>query len=218
MGAELGVVTVFVAGVLSFVSPCVLPLLPVYLATLLNGRGGVPVNSLLFCSGFLLVFVGLGATASSLGGWLWQYQDTVRRIGALIVVAMGAVMLDIVPAGRLNREYRPLFDRQFTGPLGSFCAGAAFTLGWTPCNGPILAAVLGYAATAATAAAGAKLLAVYALGFILPFLAVAAFFGRLEKYLARSYRYLPLIRRLAGLILMAAGGLLFFNHLPGLAI
>ena len=165
----------FLAGVLSFVSPCVLPLLPTFSLILAQNSkqdGGearrLYANTTAFLAGFTLVFVLLGATASLIGSWLFSYQDILRQGAAVLIIIMGFFMTGWVRIPLLLREYRPFQRRGFDGIGGAFLLGCGFTLGWTPCTGPVLGTILLYAGDTATVGAGALLLFVYSLGFAAP--------------------------------------------------
>lgn len=219
MDYNLTIITVFGAGVVSFLSPCVLPMLPTYTALLagtgnqLNpgtNRWNFIVNALSFLSGFTLLFVAMGATASYIGELFINYQELIRKVGAVVMVLMGLQIMGIVKLPGLEREYRPLLQGTFTGPCGAFLLGLAFTAGWTPCTGPILATVLMYAGSTATVLQGAFLLFIYAMGFCLPFLVLAIVINRYMNQIKGLYKWLPLIQQLAGAVLVMAGILIYF--------
>lgn len=214
-------IAVFAAGAVSFLSPCVLPLLPTYIALLAGTgphetvAGGATrylfVNALCFLFGFTVVFVAMGATASYLGQFFFENRDVIRKVGAIFMAIMGVHLAGVVQIGKLYREYRPLMDYTLRGPLGALALGVAFTIGWTPCIGPILAAVLAYSATADTVGKGAFLLFVYAMGFSLPFLFVALIFNHFVFRLRVVYKWLPYIQKMAGLVLIATAAALYFD-------
>ncbi len=213
--------TAFAAGLLSFLSPCVLPVVPTFSA-FLAGTGSDAahakssrfwLNAAFFLVGFTLIFVIMGATASYFGQILLEHQRLIQKIGAVFMVLMGLQLSGIFSLNLLNREYRPLLQYTFRGPLGAFLLGIAFTVGWTPCTGPILATILIYAGTAATLAQGAFLLFVYAMGFCLPFLALAAILQKYIFSLQSLYEWLPAIRRVAGILLVIIGLFIYFDWL-----
>lgn len=217
MNLSLG--TVFIAGLLSFFTPCVLPMLPAY-STLLFGSTDQPktfwqalINTLCFLAAFCLVFVTMGATAGLLSDFFWQYQDLIRQIGAIFMIVMGLYMIGVFNITALNYEKRPLLNKTFTGPVGAFMFGLGLTAGWTPCSGPILGSVLLYASTTETASAGAWLLFVYSLGFCVPFLLLSVVTKHYAGSLRKSYKYLPLIHKISGLLIVILGGLLLFDKL-----
>ncbi|MBP2639569.1 MAG: cytochrome c biosis protein transrane region [Firmicutes bacterium] len=221
---DIPVLTAFIAGLFSFFSPCVLPMLPTF-AALLGGSAGETaednrvgrwrffINIFFFLSGFTLVFVAMGATASYFGRFFIEYQDIVRKIGAVFITFMGLHLMGIFGISSLQREYRPFLKQTFRGPFGAFVLGIAFTAGWTPCIGPILAAILAYAGTNAMVGQGVVLLLVFSLGFSLPFWALAFFLQRFLPRLRRVYQWLPLLQRVAGGILLITGIVLYFDLL-----
>lgn len=199
------------AGALSFASPCVLPLLPAYLAYLtgapevdgLDDRRGRVRAALAFCAGFTVVFTALG-TAVSLGFRSMSALDIERMAGLVLLVA-GAVMVGAVKLPMPAQiERRPLLRRAATGRVGGFVLGAGFAAGWTPCIGPVLAAILTVSSTTDTTWWGTGLLAVYSLGLGLPFIAVAAGIGRL-RVLPRIRDHQRTIERAGGVLFAAIG-------------
>jgi cytochrome c-type biogenesis protein len=220
-------ITAFLAGLVSFLSPCVLPMLPTF-AALLGGSAVSPAerqstgrcrfffNILFFLSGFTLVFVAMGATASYFGQLFGDYQEVIRKVGAVFMVMMGIHLLGWLNILVLKQEYRPLLNQAFRGPFGAFILGIAFTAGWTPCTGPILAAILAYAGTTATLSQGVLLLFVFSLGFSVPFWIAAFFLHHFVFQLRRLYLWLPLIQRFAGGLMILVGIILYLDWLPKL--
>jgi cytochrome c-type biogenesis protein len=201
----------FAAGVLSFLSPCVLPLVPTYLAYVGGSGAGARVvavrNALLFILGFSLVFIAMGASASALGGLLRAHRPTLMVVGGVLVIAFGLVMLGVIRLPFLYRDTRrPLdADARPQTPWGAVALGSAFAFAWTPCIGPVLGGILTIAGASGTLATGVGLLAVYSLGLAVPFLLAAL---ALEPFLrlARGLRpYLPWVERAAGALLVAVG-------------
>ena len=210
----------FLAGFLSFISPCVLPLLPTFSLILAKNSqqdGGearrLYANTTAFLAGFTLVFVLLGATASLIGAWLFSYQDILRQGAAVLIIVMGLFMTGWIKIPLLLRESRPFQRRGFGGIGGAFLLGCGFTLGWTPCTGPMLATILLYAGDTATVGAGALLLLVYSLGFAVPFFLLAVIWRRHIMKLRAFYQYLPIIQRAAGIVLVLLGVLLWSDSL-----
>lgn len=203
----------FAAGVLSFLSPCVLPLVPSYLAYVGGsgaGRAGTDRrwlmlrSSLFFVLGFSLIFVALGASASALGGLLSAYRFELTRFGGVLILFFGLVMLGLrLPW--LQRDARLHFRGETRTPLGAVLLGMAFAAGWTPCIGPILGAALTVAGTSGTLGQGVSLLAFYALGLAVPFLLAAVMLESFTRFSSGFRRYLPWVERVSGLILIAAG-------------
>ncbi len=212
---------------LSFLSPCVLPLVPSYLGfvtgmTLDDLSGGTRryaamFHSLLFVSGFTLVFLVLGASATLLGQLMFRYQDWIARIGGVLIIVFGLHLTGVLRIGALMRERRVQLANRPAGYFGAVLAGMAFGAGWTPCVGPVLGAVLTFAGTQETIASGIALLGAYALGLAIPFLLAAwatnSFLGA-----SRRLRHLiPVLEKTSGVILIVAGALLASGMFPLLA-
>ncbi len=204
------------AGVLSFLSPCVLPVVPPYLAYM----GGVSVGEMaearqarrrallaaaFFVLGLSTVFLLLGAAASALGRALLQWQGWFVPVAGVVIMAFGAHFVGVLRIPFLAREARMDAGDRGGSALGAYVLGLAFAFGWTPCLGPILGAILGIAATEADMARGTVLLAVYALGLGIPFLLVAAFFPSLGGLMAAMKRNMARIERTSGLLLWTVG-------------
>jgi len=202
----------FVAGILSFLSPCVLPLVPSYLAYVGGSaqaqRRVLLTNSLFFILGFSLVFVALGASASALGSVLRGNRDVLMIVGGVLVIFFGLVMLGAIKVPWLYRDTRVQYRGETRSPWGALLLGMAFAAGWTPCIGPILGAILTMAGAAGTLAQGVGLLGVYALGLGVPFLAAALLLEPFLRFSKRFQRYLPWIERGAGVLLLIAGVLM----------
>jgi cytochrome c-type biogenesis protein len=206
----------FVAGLLSFLSPCVLPLIPSYvgfltglsLEELERRRGTALLHALWFVAGFSLIFMALGATASALGGLLLQYQVWLGRVGGVLVIAFGLYLLGVLRPAFLTRERRLQLARKPLGYVGSGVVGIAFGAAWTPCVGPILGAILTLAAAQASVGQGVVLLAVYALGLAVPFLITAYALDRFLVWFQRFRPYIVWVDRTAGALLVLLGVLL----------
>lgn len=226
------------AGILSFLSPCVLPIVPPYLAYMSGvsvsdlGQGGrrwqAVVPALFFVMGLSTVFLLLGFAASTAGRMFLAYQSWFNTIAGVLVMVFGLHFLGIVRIGILNREAR--VDAGDTGgtAFGAYVLGLAFAFGWTPCIGPQLGAILSLAASEASVVRGTSLLAVYAIGLGVPFLLVAAFLPRLTGLMGWMKRHMEVIERVMGLLLwtigllMLTGGFSAFSYwlleaFPGLA-
>lgn len=229
MEGSVGVAAAFAAGVLSFLSPCVLPLIPGYLsfitgftASELSDRRpawrSVLGPSLLFVLGFSLVFVGLGASASALGALLAQYRSVLIQVAGAFVFVLGFFMLGIVKLPWLYGEARfDLSKARSFGAAAALVMGMAFAFGWTPCVGPILGSILALASSTGNVASGAALLLAYSLGLGVPFVATALLFGQLRGALTWLNRHSLAINRVAGVLLMIVGGLIFTGQLSRLA-
>ncbi len=222
--ANLSIFIAFTAGLLSFVSPCVLPLIPSYL-TYITGvsfdelveareksiRRQTLIHSLLFILGFTLVFTALGASATYIGNFFQQNQGLIRKIGGVVVVVLGIHITGIVKLRFLEQEKRLELKNRPIGYLGSVLVGVAFAAGWTPCIGPILASILLYASTSQKMMDGIVLLVSYSLGLGVPFLVSALAFNSFLAYFARLNRYLRVISIISGIFLIIIGIMLFFN-------
>ena len=160
-----------------------------------------------------LVFVLLGATASTLGQVLWEHQDRLRQIGAIITILLGAFLTGLIPVNFLQREYRHLHHVETMTLGGAFLLGMSFSLGWTPCTGPILAAILIYAGQTATLAQGVFLLLAYVLGFAVPFFLLTVVWHRYLPKLRRFYDILPRLQKITGILIILLGILLWNNSL-----
>lgn len=224
--ANVSVLISLGAGLLSFLSPCVLPLFPSYLC-LISGmslteleapqdkqrvRRAVIGNSLAFIAGFSAIFIALGASFSLLGRMLLTYQDIIRIAGGILIIAFGIYITGLVKIPALARYYQLSLGENPTGLIGSGIVGATFAIGWTPCVGPILGAILLLASTQETVRAGVVMLVAYSAGLALPFflsaLAINAFFT-----FSRAFRrYIQPIHIGAGVILIAVGFLLVTNY------
>lgn len=222
---ELTLLAALAAGLFTFASPCVLPLVPVYLSLLAGsadeGRESAPVLAAVgFCAGLSSVFVALGLVASSVAALLHEHRSALLIAGGIVIVLFGAKLLGVLRLPLLNREVRPLFQRvpALGGPLGGFVLGAAFGIGWTPCVGPVLGAVLTFAAsTSSTPGEAAAYLSAYALGLSLPLLAASFAASRAARLLARVRRFTPAIERATGALMIALGVLLATDQLGALS-
>lgn len=209
---NVSIIAVFTGGFLSFLSPCVLPLLPTFSAILAGSVDEknpssykIYINTFCFLLGFTLIFIAMGATASFIGSWFFDYQPVLKKIGAIMIIIMGIILSGIFKIQLLEQEYRPFMQRGLRGPLGSFLLGMAFTIGWTPCTGPILAAILFYASGTNTVMQGAFLLLIYAMGFSIPFFILAVLLRTYIFKMRKFYIWLPKIQKLAGLLLIFIG-------------
>lgn len=200
MNASAPTLTVaFVAGLLSFLSPCVLPLVPSYLGVL--GGARAPLGRALgFILGFGLVFIALGATASSLGALLAPNKILLGKVAAVVIIFFGLMMLDLIRLPFLMRDTRQLAG---AGSYGPVALGAAFAFGWSPCLGPALGSILGLAASSASLGSGVTLLTCYTLGLAVPFLLAALLWDRLQ--LRRLNKYAGTFEKVGGAILVVIG-------------
>ena len=218
MTDSVGILVALMAGIFSFLSPCVLPLVPSYLSfvtgmSLEDLQDGVDrkatfIHSLLFVAGFSIIFITLGASASFLGVFLRVCEVWITRVGGVLIFILGLHMTGIFRIAPLMRERRVHVNDKPAGYLGTLGVGAAFGAGWTPCIGPVLGAILTLAGTQDTVWSGVLLLSVYSLGLAIPFLVSALaldfFLGAFSKF----RRFLPIVEKASGVMLIILGLLL----------
>jgi cytochrome c-type biogenesis protein len=218
MASNVTIVAALTAGTLSFLSPCVLPLVPPYLVYLAGTslerladaapaaavKRDTIVASILFVAGFSTVFVALGAGASVIGAVLRAYSDVLATVAGVAIIVMGLHFLGLTRIDLLMREKRVEMGRP-VGLWGAYAMGLAFAFGWTPCIGPILAAILAVAGSEATIAKGAGLLAVYSLGLGIPFVVAAFAIEPFAAFLARFRAHLAAVERVMGGLLVLTG-------------
>ena len=222
---SVGLLIAFTAGGLSFLSPCVLPLIPSYMSFITGmsldemgeHRGAAFTHALLFVSGFTLIFLMLGATASSVGRLLQFHQVWLERFGGVLIIFFGLYLLGVFRLGALAQERRVHIQNKPLGYAGSVLVGVAFGAGWTPCIGPILGAILMYAGTQGSLAQGVVLLLFYSLGLAVPFLVAALAVERFIKWFQRYRQYMPLVTKASGGILLFLGLLLLSGYFSMLA-
>ncbi|MCP4632064.1 MAG: cytochrome c biogenesis protein CcdA [candidate division Zixibacteria bacterium] len=228
---EVSIFTAFIAGIISFVSPCVLPLVPGYLSFIsgvslddikAKGQKGVlrsvVLNTLFFILGFSLVFIAFGATATVFGQFLGEYKSIISRIAGILVIIFGLHFMGIFKIKWLLYEKRFQSAGKKAGFLSSFLIGLAFAFGWTPCIGPILAGILSIASTQESVGQGVLLLAVYSAGLGLPFLATGLAFNSFLAVSGRIKKHFKIIEVIGGILLVAVGLLLVtdsFSYLSG---
>ncbi|GAB5435437.1 Thiol:disulfide interchange protein DsbD [Falsiruegeria mediterranea M17] len=218
-----------IAGLLSFLSPCILPIVPFYLSYLAGvGMNQISADSAItsdvrrraflaaccFALGVITIFMGLGATASAFGQMVREYFDILRWAAAALIIAMGLHFLGVVRIGFLYRQFRAdAGDTSNVGYIGAYVIGLAFAFGWTPCVGPVLAAILFTAAGQDSAAQGATLLFVYGLGMTLPFVVAALFIGPFMSWMSRFRRHLGTVEKIMGGMLVLFGILIATNSI-----
>lgn len=216
---NVGILTALAGGVISFISPCVLPLVPPYLCYIggvsIEELGGsergrsaarsIVTSAIAFVLGFTTVFVVLGATASVLGRLVASYLNSLTVIGGILIILMGLHFLGVFRVALLNREVRFYPKDAKPGPVGAYGLGLAFAFGWTPCIGPILAPILGLAGASETVGNGAFLLAVYSLGLGVPFVAAALFAPVFLGWLRGFRGFLPMVEKGMGAFLVVTG-------------
>lgn len=228
----LSLPVVFGAGVLSFLSPCVLPLVPPYLTYMggasfeqLRGEGQrdralhgrIVLTSIFFILGFSVVFVTLGATATAFGQSFRQALPILTPIAGLMIIAMGLHFLGVFRIGLLDRQVRHEGPGAASGPLGGFLLGLAFAVGWTPCIGPILAAILSVAANQNSALQGATLLGVYSLGLGVPFLLAGIAIGPFLSFFDGFKSHLGTVEKVVGVLLVLTGVLFLTGNFARLS-
>jgi cytochrome c-type biogenesis protein len=228
MNGNVTLLAAFAAGFLSFVSPCVLPLIPGYISfvsgvTLEEMRGGtsgtaatrgqVFITSLAFVVGFSLVFVALGATATAVGKFLFARLPLFSKIAGVILIVVGLHTMGAFRLAFLETEKRVQAQRKPAGPLGAMLVGIAFAFGWTPCIGPILAGILAIAGSKNSVAEGILLLAVYSLGLGIPFLITSLAINQFFNFSRRVRRYYHAIEVASGALLIAIGVLILTGQL-----
>ncbi|MFD1744264.1 cytochrome c biogenesis CcdA family protein [Rhizobium helianthi] len=232
--AEISLFSALLAGALSFLSPCVLPLVPPYLCYMagvsvdqfrgseriqtVQSRKAILLSALFFTLGFGTVFVALGAGATSIGMVLRQHLDVLSKIGGLIIIIMGLNFLGLFRIGLLAREARFQSAGKPATLSGAYIMGLAFAFGWTPCIGPVLGAILGIAASRETVSDGAMLLAIYSLGLAVPFWIAAGFSGAFMQFLSRFRQHLGVVEKVMGGLLVVTGLAFMFGFVSDLAI
>jgi cytochrome c-type biogenesis protein len=224
---NISLVAAFSAGLLSFVSPCVLPLVPSYISYVTGLsieqltdstarsklKKTIVVNALLFIGGFSAVFISFGASASFIGQALVTYQDVVRRVGGIVIVVFGLYLLGILNISFLKMEHRFQFRSRPAGYVGSFLIGVAFAAGWTPCVGPVLGTILLYASTTESMLNGVLLLTSYSLGLGVPLFLTALGVDRFLAYFKQARMYLWGVSTVSGVMLIVVGVMIYANSL-----
>jgi len=220
----------FLAGIISFISPCVLPLVPPYLAYMAGvsmdeligsedqkrAAGRVFWSAVAFVLGFSTVFVTLGAGASAIGQVVIGYSHILSYVAGVVIIIMGLHFLGVFRIGFLYREARVQVDKKPAGPIGAYVMGLAFAFGWTPCIGPVLAAILAVASTEDTVSQGAILLGVYSAGLGVPFLIAAAFAGPFMNFMTRFRRHMGKVEKGMGILLIITGVMFLTGQISAL--
>jgi cytochrome c-type biogenesis protein len=223
--AGLGLAVAFLAGLLSFLSPCVLPLVPSYVGYLtgmslpeMASRRRIAVaHALCFVLGFSLIFVLLGASATALGRALNYYQVWLTRAGGVLIIVFGLYCLGVLRIGAFQVERRLQLQDKPVGFLGSALVGMAFGAGWTPCIGPILGAILGLATVETDVTRGMVLLGAYSAGLAVPFLLAALAVDSFLDWFQRFRKYIPWVMRVSGVLLIVVGVLMVTGEFTRLA-
>jgi cytochrome c-type biogenesis protein len=225
---DLSIFIAFAAGVLSFLSPCVLPLVPSYVAFITGLsfeeltqedhkrklRRTIFVHSLLFILGFSTLFTLMGASASMIGQTLAQHRDAIRIAGGIMVILFGLFISGIFNFSFLQKEKKFHLRNKPLGFFGSYLVGVTFAAGWTPCVGPILSSILLYASTAENVSSGMLLLLAYSLGLGIPFFACSLALNTFLAAFKRAHRYMGIFTKVGGALLILVGILLLTNSFP----
>ena len=229
-GIDTTIFAAFAAGFISFISPCVLPLVPGYLSAVSGvnivdiqqgdrrATAKVLLPAVIFCLSFSTVFIALGMAATGLGQTLRDHQQLLEKIAGGLIIAMGVFFIATLFVTRLNQEWHPNALMAKAGSGGPFVAGAAFAIGWTPCIGPTLTAILNAAAIEDTLAEGGALLAVYSAGLAIPFLISAVAFNRATTVFRWLRDHYVVITAASGVLLIVMGVLVFTGELADLNI
>ena len=223
---QVSLFAAFSAGLLSFISPCVLPLVPSYLSYITGlsvenlakveererFKSAIILNALLFIAGFSVVFIAFGASASLMGQVLYEYQDIIRKAGGVLIIIFGLYLLGVLKLNFLMSERRLMhFESRPVGYLGSFLIGTAFAAGWTPCVGPVLGTILAYASTTESMSGGVLLLSAYSFGLGLPFFLTAFGMDSFLHYFKSLRKYLGGVSFVSGGLLVLVGIMIFTN-------
>jgi cytochrome c-type biogenesis protein len=220
---DVSIYMAFVAGLISFLSPCILPIVPGYISFLsgmsveeIEGRGEnklIILNSIFFITGFSVVFILLGASATMIGAFLTSKMSVLTKIAGLVIILFGTFKLGLIRHLAFYREARfQLKNRKF-GVFGAMLIGAAFAFAWTPCVGPILGSILAYAATLGKVSQGVSLLVIYSMGLGVPFLIVTLALNRFFRIFDRIKKHLRLIEIVSGIIMIILGLMILSNKL-----
>lgn len=224
MVSDINLFLAFGAGVLSFISPCCLPLYPAFLSYITgvsveklkegerSGRKMAMVHTLFFILGFSVIFIALGFATSLVGTWFHNYQDFIRQIGAIFIVFFGLIVLGILKPTFLMKDRKLSFTKRPSGLLGSSLIGVAFAAGWTPCTGPILVSVMTLAAT--NPSSGLLYMTAYALGFSIPFFLLSFFIGGAKWIKKYSRRF----TKVGGGLMVAMGVVLYFDWMTKIIV
>lgn len=222
---SLGILVAFSAGLFSFLSPCVLPLFPSYLSFVtgmsvdrltsevsVSERSRILLHSLAFIAGFTAVFVSLGASFSAAGQFFLEYRDWIRIAGGILIIFFGLYIAGFLQWGVLGRTRQLQIRNKPAGFIGSFAVGLTFAIGWTPCVGPILGAILTLASSESTVGHGVGLLFAYSVGLGLPFLVFSLGLGFFLRFFKRYRPFIPVVERAAGVLLIVVGVLVATNY------
>lgn len=220
---DISILLAFSAGLLSFLSPCVLPLVPAYVSYLTGSsieelkddkaKLSTLYKSFGFVLGFSIIFILMGVSITSLGKLLIIHKDLFRKVGGTLIVIFGLHTLGVFRVKLFYREKRFLYLDRIKGPFSSIIMGMAFATGWTPCIGPILSSILIYATSMNSIGKGVLLLIMYSLGLAVPFILTAMAIGSFTKQFRKFSKYLPIISTISGLLMIIMGVMIFMNKL-----
>ena len=224
---NISFILAFSAGLLSFLSPCVLPLVPAYISyltgTAINeldnkkARLTILYKSFGFVIGFSIIFVIMGASITTLGKLFTDNQNIFRKISGILMIVFGFHTMGLLKIKLLYREKRFFSFNKASGKFGPIIMGMAFAAGWTPCIGPILSSILLYASSVDTIGKGILLLSIYSLGLAVPFILTAVAIGSFTKHKNAIFKFLPIISYISGILLVAMGILIFTNKVTRLS-
>ncbi len=219
---EIGITTAFIGGMLSFFSPCILPLLPVYIS-LFTGLSSTEISkgssrlrilfhTLMFVFGFSTVYLAMGAGSSIIGSIFFDYQDIWRIIGGLILILFGILLIGLIRSGILMREFRLNIKVQRMGtPVGAYLVGIGFAAGWSPCIGPILGSILVYSSISGNVLEGMKMLGAYSLGIAIPFIISSMLIDTAMRYVRKYMKLFRWINYILGMVLIILGLLMLLG-------
>lgn len=217
MSLSLGIS--FITGILTFFSPCILPILPVYFSILAGSSSedhkkvSLLINTVFFILGFSVIFILLGVSISTLSQLLLFNKQIIVKIAGIFVMFFGLFLMGIIKIPQLMQEKRKQVQFKKITPITAFLLGSAFSLGWTPCIGPVLSSMLIMAGNASSLKIGLLFLIVFTLGFALPFLILAFFADKASSFVRLSGKYLPIMQKLSGAILVVMGVMLYMDLL-----
>ena len=219
---EVSIISALIGGLLTFLAPCTLPLIPAYVAFIGGDQKGVPgrvrarmlLNGAYFISGFSFIFILFGLASGALGTFFVLYRTLLSQVGGVVVILFGLSMLGLLRLPRSLPQFMTTVPKVIRAgsKRGAFLLGLLFALGWSPCLGPVLGTILVLAGTTGSALHGAFLLAVYSLGLAIPFFLVAYLYGSTFSYVVTLQKYLPLVTRLGGVFLVLIGVLLVLGQ------
>ena len=220
---DVSILVAFLAGITSFISPCILPLVPAYISYITGStaqkknRLFTVIRAVGFVIGFSIIFVLMGASASYIGKLFAQHKLLFTRISGILIIIFGLHMTGIWQLKFLYREARFEGPKQATNWFGSIVMGMAFAAGWTPCVGTVLGSILLYAGASATLGKGIILLVSYSLGLGIPFILTALFINQFTKHSNKFNKYTPIVSKISGIVMIIFGGLLFTNQIQQLS-